>query len=114
MSAVAQHTPETPSKKVAAGLAGIDVNATPSKKGSAVKNVADQDDFSEPAFLTKGKKEADTKSAPSTTDVDVRAKFVGEIDLPEEEEPLLVESKRRFVLFPIRYHEVSFFCFCQF
>jgi hypothetical protein len=26
--------------------------------------------------------------------------------LEEEEEPLLVENKKRFVLFPIKYHEV--------
>jgi ribonucleoside-diphosphate reductase subunit M2 len=26
--------------------------------------------------------------------------------LDEEEEPLLVENKKRFVLFPIKYHEV--------
>ena len=52
----------------------------------------------------------------------LRTKFVGEVDLPEckfsslyhcpylvlcaGEEPLLKESKRRFVLFPIQYHEV--------
>jgi ribonucleoside-diphosphate reductase subunit M2 len=53
----------------------------------------------------------------------LRKKFVGEIDLPEgafsvirsfsvpeglapAEEPLLKESRRRFVLFPIQYHEV--------
>lgn len=28
--------------------------------------------------------------------------------LEEEEEPLLVENKKRFVLFPIKYHEVYF------
>jgi len=33
-------------------------------------------------------------------------KFVGEVDLPEEEEPLLKEDPGRFVLFPIRYHEI--------
>jgi hypothetical protein len=27
--------------------------------------------------------------------------------IEEEEEPLLVENKKRFVLFPIKYHEVS-------
>jgi len=27
--------------------------------------------------------------------------------LEEEGEPLLVENKKRFVLFPIKYHEVS-------
>jgi len=26
----------------------------------------------------------------------------------EEEEPLLVENKKRFVLFPIKYHEVHY------
>ncbi|KAF9226451.1 ribonucleotide reductase small subunit [Gyrodon lividus] len=36
----------------------------------------------------------------------LRKKFVGEVDLPESEEPLLKESKRRFVLFPIQYHEI--------
>lgn len=55
---------------------------------------------------------------------DVRQRFVGEIDVPEgeyyaqcttyasldrlaDQEPLLQESKRRFVLFPIQYHDVS-------
>ena len=33
-------------------------------------------------------------------------KYVGDVDLPESEEPLLKESRRRFVLFPIQYHEV--------
>lgn len=107
--------PETPSKKVAAGFANIDVNATPSKKGSVAD---DSDDFSEPAFLTKGKIAptpaaevnlvAAKKGQPLEHSADtMHKKFVGDVDLPEEEEPLLVESSRRFVLFPIRYHEVS-------
>ncbi|CDO68704.1 hypothetical protein BN946_scf184652.g31 [Trametes cinnabarina] len=33
-------------------------------------------------------------------------RWVGEVDLPENMEPLLMESKRRFVLFPIQYHEI--------
>ncbi|KAI0832533.1 ribonucleotide reductase small subunit [Trametes gibbosa] len=33
-------------------------------------------------------------------------RWVGEVDLPEKMEPLLMESKRRFVLFPIQYHEI--------
>ncbi|KAG1850471.1 ribonucleotide reductase small subunit [Suillus tomentosus] len=36
---------------------------------------------------------------------ELRKKFVGEIDLPESDEPLLKESKRRFILFPIQYHQ---------
>ncbi|SPO31917.1 probable small subunit of ribonucleotide reductase [Ustilago trichophora] len=115
MSTITQHNLETPSKKVAAGLASIDVNATPSKKSAAKIHLAEaDDDFSEPAFLTKGKKadaskdvkEATTTSDDSTDSDDIHGKFVGEVDLPEEEEPLLVESHRRFVLFPIRFHEI--------
>ncbi|KAF8913791.1 ribonucleotide reductase [Gymnopilus junonius] len=37
---------------------------------------------------------------------DFQRRFVGEVDLPESEEPLLKESRRRFVLFPIQYHEI--------
>ncbi|KAI9507726.1 beta subunit of ribonucleotide reductase [Russula earlei] len=33
-------------------------------------------------------------------------RFVGEIDLPESLEPLLVASRRRFVLFPIQYPDI--------
>ena len=35
-----------------------------------------------------------------------RTRFVGEVDLDEKDEPLLKASSRRFVLFPIQYHEV--------
>lgn len=31
----------------------------------------------------------------------------------EEEEPLLVENKKRFVLFPIKYHEVNTLLFVK-
>lgn len=59
--------PVTPSKKVAAELAKVDMNK-------------------------------------STKDVKTVSKET-------EDEPLLTESARRFVLFPIRYHEVSFIIF---
>ncbi|PVF96458.1 putative small subunit of ribonucleotide reductase [Serendipita vermifera] len=35
-----------------------------------------------------------------------RTRFVGDVDLDEKDEPLLKESQRRFVLFPIQYHEI--------
>ncbi|KAF8514803.1 ribonucleotide reductase small subunit [Hysterangium stoloniferum] len=35
-----------------------------------------------------------------------RLRFVGDVDLDEKDEPLLKESKRRFVLFPIQYNEI--------
>lgn len=37
---------------------------------------------------------------------DYRQRFVGDVELDEKDEPLLKESKRRFVLFPIQYNEV--------
>ncbi|KAF5364247.1 hypothetical protein D9756_000736 [Leucocoprinus leucothites] len=39
-------------------------------------------------------------------DEDASKRFVGDINLPEEQEPLLKESQRRFVLFPIQYPEI--------
>lgn len=70
---------ETPSKKVAADFAKVDMN----------------------------KQADDKKEVATTNEEDIHGKFVGDVNLPEEEEPLLVESSRRFVLFPIRFHEVS-------
>lgn len=76
----------------------------------------------------------DTRRSPSPLsetektedqELGLRKRFVGDVDLPESrsascvsysflmshegQEPLLMESKRRFVLFPIQYHEVIFF-----
>ncbi|KAI0722864.1 ribonucleotide reductase [Earliella scabrosa] len=45
-------------------------------------------------------------ASPTDKEEDLRERFVGEVDLPEHLEPLLVESHRRFVLFPIQYHEI--------
>ncbi|KAI0375751.1 beta subunit of ribonucleotide reductase [Pilatotrama ljubarskyi] len=45
--------------------------------------------------------------APSPIDEeDPHERFVGEVDLPEHQEPLLTETTRRFVLFPIQYNEI--------
>ena len=79
----------TPSKQMAAGLAKIDMSS-PTKAKQAPKHLVKEED------------EAQTES-PSD---DMYGKFVGEVDLPEEEEPLLKEDPGRFVLFPIRYHEI--------
>jgi len=47
-----------------------------------------------------------SKDAREDVFVDCEQRFVGEVDLPEEKEPLLKESQRRFVLFPIQYNEI--------
>ncbi|KAF9058046.1 ribonucleotide reductase small subunit [Panaeolus papilionaceus] len=83
-------TPEpTPSKKVAATLASIALE-TPVKA-----HVIDDAKLPESPNSTT--------EEPTLT---IERKYVGEVDLPESEEPLLKESRRRFVLFPIQYHEI--------
>ncbi|KAG6857326.1 Ribonucleotide-diphosphate reductase (RNR), small subunit [Tephrocybe sp. NHM501043] len=49
----------------------------------------------------------DVKAEPQKPQLnDLHARFVGDIDLPEHEEPLLRQSKHRFVLFPMQYREI--------
>ncbi|KAF9568980.1 ribonucleotide reductase small subunit [Agrocybe pediades] len=84
----------TPSKKAAEALANIDLN-TPIKPS--------------PKFIVDDEKlPVSPKSVTDETEVAPRVvrKYVGNVDLPESEEPLLKESRRRFVLFPIQYHEI--------
>ncbi|KAI0638293.1 ribonucleotide reductase [Trametes polyzona] len=46
------------------------------------------------------------RAATSSDNGDIHERFVGEVDLPEHEEPLLTETTRRFVLFPIQYNDI--------
>jgi ribonucleoside-diphosphate reductase subunit M2 len=85
----------TPSKTVAASLEKFAL-VTPVKA---------------PSFAPKDKHnpDADEQDANDTSSEQVdpsRLRFVGDVDLDEKDEPLLKESQRRFVLFPIQYHEV--------
>lgn len=85
----------TPTKNMAAGLAKMDMSASPTKTKAEQKAAAE--------------KAAAADEEPATkSDVPdyVYGRFVGEVDLPESEEPLLKETKNRFVLFPIRFHEI--------
>lgn len=86
----------TPSKQVAADLAKIDMCSSPSKAAAAKKH----------AVKEVSQKADDDTEPRSAIDNYVYGRFVGEVDLPEEEEPILKENKGRFVLFPIRYHEI--------
>jgi hypothetical protein len=66
------------------------------------------------------------QSAGTTTAEPTPSKIIGKLNLfdtdwdapensrnNEKEEPLLVPNKRRFVLFPIQYQEVSVGCVCR-
>ncbi|KAG1887715.1 ferritin-like superfamily [Suillus subluteus] len=70
---------------------------TPSKKA--------YDKDSLPVFINDRKCSVSPESQNVEEDLEeLHKKFVGEIDLPEK--PLLKESKCRFILFPIQYHEI--------
>jgi len=88
---------ETPSKKAANGIENMSLS-TPSKP------VIEK--------LVFSVKDVEKKEEPKVIDADsmdeLRKRFVGDVTLDEKDEPLLKESRRRFVLFPIQYKEVSF------
>ncbi|KAF7355237.1 Ribonucleotide reductase small subunit [Mycena sanguinolenta] len=84
----------TPSKIAAAKLSGLGLESPTKPKAIAKLNLVD-----------------DTRRSPSPESeedeiAELHKKFVGDVTLPESEEPLLKESRRRFVLFPIQYHEI--------
>ncbi|KII95244.1 hypothetical protein PLICRDRAFT_34087 [Plicaturopsis crispa FD-325 SS-3] len=87
----------TPSKKAAAALEAFSLT-TPTKplKKPQFSLIDDEQRSESPETLNGDEDDLE----------ELRKKFVGEVDLPESEEPLLKESKRRFVLFPIQYHEI--------
>jgi hypothetical protein len=108
---------ETPSKPLANSLSTIGLSSPETKVSSAnlasklaaaaakedskvvdkKQNTAAEDDAEAKAL-------AEIQAQPLE---EYRTRFVGEVDLPESEEPLLKETKSRFVLFPIKYREVS-------
>ncbi|KAJ3735513.1 ribonucleotide reductase small subunit [Lentinula guzmanii] len=102
----------TPSKKAAAALAALNFDS-PTKKPSKKVVIDDKRRSTSPASLEDDEDECNNDEAaeatPSKSAEDLTAlheRFVGEVELPENEEPLLQESRRRFVLFPIQYHEI--------
>ncbi|RDX55734.1 ribonucleotide reductase small subunit [Lentinus brumalis] len=82
----------TPSKKAAAALHAMSLT-TPTKPSHKKVDMIDD------ARRSVSPESEDEKPV-------MERRWVGEVDLPEHMEPLLMESKRRFVLFPIQYHEI--------
>ncbi|KAI0284961.1 ribonucleotide reductase small subunit [Russula aff. rugulosa BPL654] len=87
----------TPSKKAAAALQAISLES-PTKPIQKHAPVID-DTRRSPSPLSESERTEEQE-------LDLRKRFVGDVYLPESQEPLLMESKRRFVLFPIQYHEI--------
>lgn len=84
---------ETPSKAAAASLSSLDLTKAPLNE--VLKSSAG------------GRKEHKSASQVDDTSNDGRDRFVGNLSIRcDKDEPLLKESAARFVLFPIKYHEV--------
>ncbi|KAF5391179.1 hypothetical protein D9757_003128 [Collybiopsis confluens] len=101
----------TPSKKAAAAIASLTFDS-PTKKRSKRTIIDDRRRSPSPVSL-KDEDEAEGEEVLEENEEtkaarleDLKQRFVGDIELPESEEPLLQESRRRFVLFPIQYHEI--------
>ncbi|ORY31918.1 ribonucleotide reductase [Naematelia encephala] len=91
-------TIETPSKVAATALSAMDLNVAKPTETST-----------DPTFLAKLKAAAAPAATAEVKVDDVeeyRKRFVGDLNCPESEEPLLKESSSRFVLFPIKYREI--------
>ncbi|KAG8953632.1 Ribonucleotide-diphosphate reductase (RNR), small subunit [Tulasnella sp. 424] len=84
------------------------VTETPSKKAAAaVEAMSLQSPIKKPNFDAMASDEVETVTGVSkSAEYASRRKYVGDVDLDEKDEPLLKESKRRFVLFPIQYKEI--------
>ncbi|KIM90680.1 hypothetical protein PILCRDRAFT_811140 [Piloderma croceum F 1598] len=98
----------SPSKKAAAAIEAFSFT-TPTKKPlkkSPMNFVVDDASSTSSDTLVAISEPAEEEEEEEDDLEELRKKFVGEIDLPESEEPLLKDSKRRFVLFPIQYHEI--------
>ncbi|KAF8665694.1 hypothetical protein AX16_000147 [Volvariella volvacea WC 439] len=89
------HSVSTPTKQVASAMANLTFDGSMKTK----RRVIDDERLSKSPKSLVDEETGD----PLRT---MRARFVGDVDLLESEEPLLKESKRRFVLFPIQYHEI--------
>ncbi|KAF9782812.1 beta subunit of ribonucleotide reductase [Thelephora terrestris] len=99
----------TPSKKAAAAMKDLVLKA-PIKDAKKVEKL-------EFDIFDDGPREESLDSCiVETTEAEVdpelvellelRKQFAGEVDITEDQEPLLVSTKRRFVLFPIQYPEI--------
>jgi ribonucleoside-diphosphate reductase subunit M2 len=92
---------ETPSKVAANALSSINLNTLKPVEGSLLAKLKE---------VTADKVITVPEVLPVTKEENVEAyrkRFVGDVDCEEKDEPLLQETTSRFVLFPIKYREVS-------
>lgn len=108
---------DTPSKRAASSLQTMSL-ASPTKPAFSSPLDKFIAEHSAPEELDEaGSSKLVVVEQPQPDVEEYRTRFVGQVDLDEKDEPLLKASSRRFVLFPIQYHEVcalSFFFFDAF
>lgn len=96
---------ETPSKVAANALAQLDVKAEAPENSkqetllAKMQATKDQNRTHHNIMMDDGKKIQHASMAE-------RTKFVGDLSYDDSTEPLLQETEKRFVLFPIQYHEI--------
>ncbi|KAE9410349.1 ribonucleotide reductase small subunit [Gymnopus androsaceus JB14] len=114
MSATTARLPSpapTPSKKAAAALASFTLESPTKKSTKKAVIIDDKRRSVSPASLEdeeveEEEEDSETKAAEELSAL--RKRFVGEVDLPENEEPLLQESRRRFIWQMYKKAEASF------
>ncbi|TCD67677.1 Ribonucleotide-diphosphate reductase (RNR), small subunit [Steccherinum ochraceum] len=105
-SIVSMKTPnKTPSKRTAEAIESMSLESPTKRAKLEVVVIDDSKRSKSPASITDSTDE-DVFTVKEPTIDELRKRFVGDVSLPENKEPLLMESKRRFVLFPIQYHEI--------
>ncbi|OAL21161.1 hypothetical protein AYO20_11417 [Fonsecaea nubica] len=101
-------TQVTPSKQAAASLENLKVKDSPIKKLNF--NVEDKENMPVPLEPTeptaKPEPETEKQPAPEAEEKDKQAQVPKTLKELEAEEPLLQENPHRFVLFPLKYHEI--------
>lgn len=105
MSAATLPVFESPSKRAAADFETMTLS-TPSKPDLSPLDKFIAEHSEEPLASSKPTLEVVPAKEEVAQVEEYRTRFVGQVDLDEKDEPLLKESSRRFVLFPIQYHEV--------
>ncbi|KAF8450032.1 ribonucleoside-diphosphate reductase small subunit [Kalaharituber pfeilii] len=93
----AAYLPETPSKKTASALSDLKLSVN-EEKSIALKNMMDSYNAIKTAT---GKENLSDLKKPIMTIPEPQPEEENEAD-----EPLLIENKNRFVLFPIKYHDI--------
>ncbi|THU96006.1 beta subunit of ribonucleotide reductase [Dendrothele bispora CBS 962.96] len=92
----------TPSKTLTTGFSSVTLESPTKNSKAAAKLLIDDRRRS----TSPTSEDAEEHEEQEDNFEELRTQFVGEVDLPEDEEPLLQETKRRFVLFPIQYPEI--------